>query len=140
MNNFAKLNMVNCCPIPIFHVFGLVEGSLSPFVSGGKTVYPCFFPDTALTMKAIQDEKCTALKGAPVIFNDLVNHPDRKKYDLSSLKYMIVGASSIPKDLMIKMRDELKLDHILIGYGLTESRYTYFLFRIAESKFKNKHV
>ena len=121
LNNMAKHNMICCCPIPVFHCFGLIEGAIHPFISGGKTVFPAFFPDTLQTMKAIHEDRCTSIKGAPVIFNDIINHPDRLKYDLSSLKYMVIGASTIPKDLLLKARDILKIEHIAVGYGLTET-------------------
>jgi acyl-CoA synthetase (AMP-forming)/AMP-acid ligase II len=58
------------CPIPIFHSFGLIAGLIEPFIIGSKSVFPHFFPDTNALLKAIHDEKITALKGAPVIFID----------------------------------------------------------------------
>ena len=109
------------CPIPIFHSFGLIGGLLEPLVIGGKTIFPHFLPDTLSLMKAIHTEKCTAIKGAPVIFLDMINHPERKKFDLSSLKYMLLGASTVPKHLLIKMKKELNVKHIIVGYGMTES-------------------
>jgi acyl-CoA synthetase (AMP-forming)/AMP-acid ligase II len=66
-------------------------------------------------MKATQNEKCTALKGAPVIFIDILNHPELSKYDLSSLEYILLGASTIPKDLIVKIKEKLKLKHMLNG-------------------------
>lgn len=51
------------CPIPIFHVFGLIGGVIEPLVIGGKTVFPSFFPDTLALIKAVHAEKCTAVKG-----------------------------------------------------------------------------
>ena len=71
-------------------------------------------------MKAVHAEKCTAIKGAPIIFIDMMNHPDLKKYDMSSLEYMLLGASTIPKDLVLKMKQELKIKNILLGLGMTE--------------------
>lgn len=121
LNNLAKENRICCCPIPIFHGFGLVEGTIAPLVSAGQTVFPSFFPDPLAVMKSIHENRCTAIKGPPVIFNDIINHPERSKFDLSSLEYVLLGASPIPRDLLIKIQDILKVKNIIIGYGLTES-------------------
>lgn len=120
-SGMVEASRVIACPIPIFHSFGLIGGVLEPLAFGGKTVFPHLLPDTPSLIKAVHDEKCTAIKGAPVIFIDMINHPDRKKYDLSSLEYMLIGASSVPKTLLMKIKKELNLKHVLIGYGMTET-------------------
>lgn len=112
----SNSNRVVCIPIPLFHVFGLAIGAMSSIVNGNQTVFPNILPDTVSTMKAIQSEKCTALKGAPVIFHDIINHPERKKFDLSSLESMLIGASVVPKDLLLKIKKDLKLKHVIVGY------------------------
>ncbi len=50
-------------PIPIFHSFGLITGICEPLINGSKSVFPHFLPDTLALLKAIQSEKCTAIKG-----------------------------------------------------------------------------
>lgn len=109
-------NRVVCIPIPLFHVFGLTIGAISSIANGNQTVFPNILPDTVSTMKAIQTEKCTALKGAPVIFHDIINHAERKNFDLSSLESMLIGASVVPKDLLLKIKKDLKLKHVIVGY------------------------
>jgi fatty-acyl-CoA synthase len=52
---------------------------------------------------------------------DIINHPELKKYDLSSLDTMLIGASTVPKDLLLKIKEKLKLTNIIIGYAMTES-------------------
>lgn len=89
---------------------------ISSVVNGNQIVYPNLLPDTLSTIKAIENEKCTSLKGAPVIFLDLINHPELKNHDLSSLESMLVGASVVPKDLLLKIKDILKLKHLIIGF------------------------
>ena len=54
-------------------------------------VFPFYFPETVSTMKAIQGYKCNTLRGVPTQFVDLLNHPDRKNFDLSCLKNLIAG-------------------------------------------------
>lgn len=116
-----KWNDTVCCPIPIFHIFGIVVGLLNPLLVGNSTVFPFFFPDTVQTMRAIQSEKCTSVKGPPVIFVDMLNHPDRSKFDLSSLKLMLLSAATVPIDLCLRMKSEFNLADLLIAYAMTES-------------------
>lgn len=94
---------------------------LSSLVNGNKMIYPYIFPDTLSTIKAIHNEKATALKGSPVIFIDLINHPDLKKYDLSSLETILIGASTVPNSLLVKIKKVLNIKNVLIGYAMTET-------------------
>jgi fatty-acyl-CoA synthase len=94
---------------------------MSSIVNGITTTYPFILPETVSTLKSIQNEKCTALKAAPVMFIDILNNPDLANYNLSSLESMLIGASTVPKDLLIKVKQRLNLKHVIIGYALTES-------------------
>jgi fatty-acyl-CoA synthase len=98
-----------------FLKFGLAAGMISSITNGNKVVFPNFFPDTLSTIKSIHNEKCTSLKGAPVIFVDLLNHPELKSYNLSSLEAILLGASTVPKDLLLKIKEKLNLQHVIIG-------------------------
>lgn len=53
--------------------------------------------------------KCNTLRGTPTQFVDLVDHPERSKLNLSSLENAIIGASTVPPDLLQKMKAELKI-------------------------------
>ena len=88
---------------------------MSSIVNGNQTTFPHILPDTLATMKAIQAEKCTSLKGPPVIFFDIINHPDLKNFDLSSLQSMLTGAATVPKDLILKVKKVLNIKHVFIG-------------------------
>jgi len=46
-----------------------------------------------------------------------LNHPALKQHDLSSLENIIVGGSTVPSDLLTKLREELKIKMFIIGYG-----------------------
>ena len=88
---------------------------LSSVVNGIQTTFPNLFPDTLSTIKAIHSEKCTSLKGSPVIFIDLINSPELKNYNLNSLQSILLGASTVPKDLLLKIKHQLSIKHVLIG-------------------------
>lgn len=115
-------------------------GTISPIVNGTRIVYPHFFPDTVATMRAIESERCTGLKGAPVIFFDLLHHPDRAKYDLSSLETILLGASVVPKDLILKIKKELNLKSAIIGYAMTESGCAGSVTRVSDVQKSEHHA
>ncbi len=134
LTNFGVLNLVHaqwehlgrfltrvCVPIPMFHIFSAVIGVLNVAVAKCKIIFPSILPDTVSTMKAIHEEKCTALLGAPIIFRDILNHPDRKKYNLGSLVYGLLGASPMHIDFLRQLEKELPVTRLSQGYGLTEN-------------------
>ncbi|CAF1197418.1 unnamed protein product [Didymodactylos carnosus] len=114
---FEKL----CCPIPLFHVFGEVCGTLNSITNGFSTIFPSMLPDTVATMKAIEQERCTCLIGAPIIFQNILTHVDRKKYDMSSLLFGIVGAAPVSLQLLETIEREIPIKYISQGYGMTEN-------------------
>ncbi|CAF4730260.1 unnamed protein product, partial [Rotaria sp. Silwood2] len=134
LTNFGILNLVHaqwehlgrfftrlCVPIPMFHMFAEVVGVLNAAVAKCQVVFPAILPDTVSTMQAIHEEKCTALIGAPIIFRDILTHPDRKKYDLSSLTFGALGASPMHYDFLRQLETEIPIKRVSQGYGLTEN-------------------
>src|SRR5262249_23735765 len=59
--------------------------------------------------------------GPPTLYQMILAHPERARFDLSSLRLAVTGAASIPVELIHRMRRELALDTIVTAYGLTES-------------------
>ena len=134
LTNFGMLNLAHaqwahlgrfftrlCVPIPMFHVFSEMVGVMNVAVARCKVIFPAIFPDTVATMKAIEEEKCTALIGAPIIFRDILNHPDRKKYKLDSLTYAALGASPMHIDFLRQVEQEIPIARVAQGYGMTEN-------------------
>ena len=72
-------------------------------------------------MRRVAEERVTVLPGAPAVFQAILNHPDREQFDLSSLRLTATGASSVPTQLVIDMREQLGFDTVVTGYGLTET-------------------
>ena len=103
--------------MPLFHVYGLATGVLIPLLFGTPKVFPFFFPETLTTIKAIEKYKCVTMRGVPTQYIDLLNHPERKNHDISSLKYGVIGASTVAPDLLVKMQKELNIEGIIVGYG-----------------------
>lgn len=124
-----------CIPIPLFHVFGLGFGVLSPFYENGhETIFPFYLPDTNMALKSIDTFKCNSLMGAPTILIDLLNHPERSKHNLSSLKNILMGASTVPKDLILSLKSTLNPNNIIVGYGMTETSMGESFTRYSDSE------
>jgi HIP---CoA ligase len=105
---------------PYFHMFGLKAGILASVVAGA-TMYPepVFDADRVLARAAA--ERITVLPGAPTLYQSLLDHPDRGRHDLSSLRVAVTGAADIPVELIRRVAGELPFSTIVTGYGLTEA-------------------
>jgi HIP---CoA ligase len=105
---------------PFFHSFGLKAGILACLVTGAVMVpLPVF--DAAAALRVIETERITVLPGAPTIYQTLLDHPDRDRFDLSSLRLAVTGAANVPAALVERMGRELSFRVVLTAYGLTEA-------------------
>jgi HIP---CoA ligase len=105
---------------PFFHTFGFKAGILACLVSGAALVPQAVF-DAGQAMRLIEAERITVLPGAPTIYQMLLDHPERGRRDLSSLRLAVTGAADVPVALVERMRRELGFEVVLTGYGLTEA-------------------
>lgn len=109
-----------CIPVPFFHCFGCVLGTLT-CVTVGATMVPLQEYDVTQVLSAVQDEKCTALHGVPTMFIAELNHPDFSKYNLSTLRTGIMAGSPCPIEVMKDVVNIMGAKDITIVYGQTES-------------------
>ncbi len=109
-----------CIPVPFFHCFGCVMGTIASVTHGTTMVIVEQF-DPEKVLQYVQDEKCTALHGVPTMFIAELNHPAFKQYDLSSLRTGIMAGSICPMEVMKKVMNEMGASEITIAYGQTES-------------------
>lgn len=119
---------VLCCPPPLFHCFGLVLGLLAAITHGAKIVYPAEVFDGPATLRAIQDEQCTALHGVPAMFDTLFALPEAAALDAAKLRLRtgIVAGAPVPRQLMEKLVSKLGMSEFTSSYGLTEASPTCF--------------
>ena len=106
--------------LPFFHCFGYKAGWMLSLMVGATTVPVSVF-DAREIMRLIEEHRITHMPGAPTMFWAILDHPDRSQFDLSSLRVVLIGAASIPVELVRRLGDELALDWVLSGYGLTEN-------------------
>jgi HIP---CoA ligase len=108
------------CINPFFHNFGYKAGILA-CLQTGATLIPHLTFDPLRTLQAIEQHRITVLPGPPTIYQTLLDHPARHDYDLSSLRFAVTGAATVPVVLVERMQSELDIDIVLTAYGLTEA-------------------
>ena len=109
-----------CIPVPFFHCFGCVLGTLNTVTHEG-TMVPVESFDAEKVLQAVDQEQCTALLGVPTMFIAELDHQDFEHYDTSSLRTGIMAGSPCPMEVMKKVVDVMGAKEITIAYGQTES-------------------
>ena len=112
---------VVCIPVPLFHCFGLVLGSLAAFTHGSMGVYPCESFDPLLVLQSVPKYKATGLLGVPTMFIAEMEHPRFNEFDMSTLRTGIAAGSSVPQSVMQRIHKHLNLTELTIAYGMTET-------------------
>jgi fatty-acyl-CoA synthase len=110
-----------CIPVPFYHCFGCVLGTLACAVYGAAMVVPAESFDPLATLQAVRDERCTAVYGVPTMFIAELNHPRFAEFDVGSLRTGVMAGSPCPIELMRQVIDRMGAREITIGYGLTEA-------------------
>lgn len=105
--------------IPFFHAFALTAlVNLSVLMGTSIIALPRF--DVKQVMKTIARKRPTIFPAVPTIFATINNHPDLKKYDLTSVKYCVSGGAPLPVE--VKHGFEKNTGCTLVeGYGLSEA-------------------
>ena len=109
-----------CIPVPFYHCFGMVMGNLACTSHGAAMVIPAPGFDPALSLAAVQEERCTSLYGVPTMFIAEWSLPDFDDYDLSSVRTGIMAGSPCPAELMKKLIAS-GIEEMTICYGMTET-------------------
>jgi fatty-acyl-CoA synthase len=109
-----------CIPVPFFHCFGCVLGTLNTVTHEG-TMVPVETFDAEKVLQAVHQERCTAVLGVPTMFIAELEHPDFEEYETSSLRTGIMAGSPCPMEVMKQVVDVMGASEITIAYGQTES-------------------
>ena len=110
-----------CCPAPAFHILGELIGTLNINTPGYFAAFPAMLPDILETIRTIHEEKCSVIAGSPIIFLDLLHHPKRKEYDLSSLLFGLIGAAPVNPQMMERLEREIPIKVMTQVFGQTEN-------------------
>jgi fatty-acyl-CoA synthase len=118
--NFTEADRL-CIPVPLYHCFGMVMGNLGCITHGATMVYPGEAFDPLSVLETVEAEKCTALYGVPTMFIAEQNHPDFKRFDLSSLRTGCMAGAPCPIEVMRRCIDDMHMSDVTIAYGMTET-------------------
>ena len=109
-----------CIPVPFYHCFGCVLGTLSAVVHGAAMIVPAEHFDPGKTLEAIERYRATSIYGVPTMFIAQLEHSSYPRRDLSSLRSGIMAGSPCPIELMRRVTAEMGARELTIAYGLTE--------------------
>lgn len=119
MGNVAYGQEVILGVLPFFHVYGMtVVMNFAVRTAAKMVLVPKF--DVNEVLKRIEKERPTLFPGAPTIYVALINHPDIRRYDLSSIKVCLSGSAPLPVDVQQKF-EALTGGRLVEGYGLSET-------------------
>jgi long-chain acyl-CoA synthetase len=115
----ADPDSVAVATLPLFHVFGMNSlMNVTIQARGLMTLVPRFSPEKVL--EVIERDKATVFGGVPTMYAALLHHPDRERYDVSSLDLCVSGGSPMPVEVL-RGFDEAFGTKVLEGYGLSET-------------------
>jgi len=117
--NLGKADRL-CIPVPLFHCFGCVSGTMCCVVSGATMVLVEKF-DPAKVLETVEKERCTVLHGVPTMFIMELELLKKQKFDLSSLRTGIVAGAPCPVDVIKELEEVMNMREVVIAYGQTEA-------------------
>jgi acyl-CoA synthetase (AMP-forming)/AMP-acid ligase II len=111
--------------VPLFHVTGEVPVMINSFVIGRcMVVMPKW--DATEALRLIEKERITYFVGVPTMSLEIMNHPDRDKYDLSSMTDITAGGAPRPVSHVERLQETFPKAQPALGYGLTETNAAGF--------------
>ncbi|WP_298752205.1 AMP-binding protein [uncultured Serinicoccus sp.] len=115
---------VICIPVPFYHCFGMVMGTLAATTHGACAVIPGPGFDPGATLRAVRDEQCTSLYGVPTMFIAMLELLDAgdglTTADLATVRTGIMAGSPCPASVM-RALIEAGVEEMTICYGMTET-------------------
>ena len=110
-----------CIPVPFYHCFGMVMGTLGCVTKGATMIVPREGFDPAVTLATVAAERATGLYGVPTMFVAMLEHPDFGRHDLSSLRTGIMAGAPCPIEVMKRVQGQMHMREVTIAYGMTET-------------------
>jgi fatty-acyl-CoA synthase len=110
-----------CVPVPFYHCFGNVLGTLAAMTHGACVVIPAPAFEARATLAAVERERCTALYGVPTMFVAELAEPEFGRFDLSSLRTGVMAGSPCPVEVMKRVVADMGMTEVTICYGMTET-------------------
>ncbi len=108
-------------PVPLFHCYGCVIGTMSAVNSGAALILPNWTFDARATLKAIHEERATSVYGVPAMYVAEFGLPDFASYDTTCLRTGMMSGAPCPVELMKRVLEEMHIGELVIAYGQTET-------------------
>lgn len=109
-----------CIPVPFFHCFGCVLGTLTCVVSAAAMA-PVVAFNPVDVLETVEAAKCTALHGVPTMFIAELEEMKNRHYDTSHLRTGIMAGAPCPIEVMKQVISEMGATEMCITYGQTEA-------------------
>ncbi len=110
-----------CAPVPLYHCFGSVIGSMVAVTSGAALILPSAQFDAHATLEAVHAERATVLYGVPTMFIAQLTHPEFEHFDLTSLRTGVMAGAPCPIETMRNVVERMHIPELTIIYGQTET-------------------
>ncbi len=110
-----------CLFFPLFHMFGNTCIALAGLLRGAALIMPCETFDPSKVLRAITQERCTAVYGSPSMLIALIDHVEFKKQDWQTVSKGIIGGAPCPMELMKRIVNDIGVSDITVAYGITET-------------------
>lgn len=110
-----------CIPVPFYHCFGCVLGTLACGVYGTAMIVPAEYFQPQATLEAIEKERATAIYGVPTMYIAQLQCPTLAGRDLKSLRTGIMSGAPCPIEVMKQVNEAFGLPQLTIAYGQTEA-------------------
>ena len=117
---FSEVDRI-CVPVPMYHCFGCVGGTMASIETGAAMILPAPTFDPLATMQAIHDERATTIYGVPTMFIAQLQHPEFSRFDFTSLRTGVMAGAPCPIEVMKRVADDMHCPQMTIMYGQTES-------------------
>jgi len=108
-------------PVPLFHCYGCVIGTMSAVNSGAAVILPNWTFDARATLKAVHDERATSVYGVPAMYVAEFALDDFATYDTTSLRTGMMSGAPCPVELMKRVLEKMHIRELVIAYGQTET-------------------
>jgi long-chain acyl-CoA synthetase len=111
--------------LPLFHIYGMTV-VMNTSLFAGAAYYPLPEWDAPTALGLIESAELTIMQGVPAMYNVVINQPNVDGFDLSSLRFVNSGGSSLPVEVLRRFEARFGIE-LYEGYGLTEtSPVTHF--------------
>jgi len=108
-------------PVPLFHCYGCVIGTMSAVNSGAAIILPNWTFDARATLSAVHEERATSVYGVPAMYVAEFALPDFARFDTTSLRTGMMSGAPCPVELMKRVLEEMHCGELVIAYGQTET-------------------